>query len=331
MAVSNMPAATRSDLGDGLKAVTFADLAEDVDLPAVLRAWATSSASPRRPAAPRSAWSRQRGNGDKARFALDAEAQILHEYNDYFGTPYPAAQARQHRRPRPAASSSARWRTGARSSPSSTRCCSIRRSPPSATSRASSSVAAHEMAHQWFGDLVTMAWWDDLWLNEGFATWMANRTTAAAPSGMERRCWTRSPGAKRRWRATRIATTHPVVQHDRDRRAGQPGLRRDHLREGRGGDPMLEGYVGDERVARTACAATSQDTPTATRGPTICGRRCEAAGGKGRSRDRARLHPQPGVPLIRVGPSQCVNGRTVAPLTQSQFSNDRRRQAAAQP
>ena len=74
----------------------------------------------------------------------------------------------------------------------------------------------HEMAHMWFGDLVTMKWWDDLWLNESFAEWASHHAMVTATEYTE--AWTGFTNARKNWayRQDQLPSTHPIAADNVD-------------------------------------------------------------------------------------------------------------------
>jgi puromycin-sensitive aminopeptidase len=150
-----------------------------------------------------------RGNEDKGQYALETSMALLDYFHDYFGVPYPLSKLDHIAIPDFAAGAMENW--GA----ITYREVALLVDPVDSSAGTREIVAAiisHEMAHQWFGDLVTMEWWDDLWLNESFATWVG--TKAVDWLFPEWSMWTQfvNMDTNRAFNLDGLKNSHPIEQ-----------------------------------------------------------------------------------------------------------------------
>ena len=269
-----------------------------------------------------------KGNGSKGQYALDASAKLVAYYNDYFGTPYPLPKLDNIAGPGQSQFFGAMENWGAIFTFER-----ILLDDPKITSARTRqnifSTDAHEIAHQWFGNLVTMAWWDDLWLNEGFASWMESKATTHFNPDWQSEL-DRVGGREGAMALDGYATTHPVIQTISTVEQTTQAFDTITYQKGEAVITMLEGFAGQD-VWRDGIRAYMKKHAYANTRTDDLWNAVEAAGAKGLVTIAHDFTKQPGVPMIAVTSATCTNGMTEVALTQGEFSRDRKAQTDAKP
>jgi aminopeptidase N len=254
------------------------------------------------------------GQAQFGRDAVNAAAVIIPWYNDYFGVKYPLPKLDMIAVPGNfAAGGMENW--GAITFIDNDLLFDPQHSSPE-TRETVYLVVAHELAHQWSGDLVTMAWWDDTWLNEGFATWMEYKATDRFnPSWHE---WLRTRAPKEEAMALDARpTSHPIqikITEESEIHAAFDAI---SYKKGAALIRMLEAYLG-EQVFREGMRKYIKDHAYSSATTADLWAALEAVSGKPVAKIAAGFTEQPGIPLIKVEVA-CDKDEHVATLTQDRF------------
>ena len=257
-----------------------------------------------------------KGKRERALYAMEATKQVVRYYNGYFGEPYPLLKLDQIALPGGIGGAMENWGAIAYNEGR------LLYDPGEDSLRQQQGVygiIAHEIAHQWFGNLVTMAWWDNLWLNEGFASWMASKATERFNPrwGMRLReaLWKEGALSEDARRTTHAIQT-PV---ENDTRAMDIF---DSITYAKGAAVlrMLEAYLGDDAfragVRGYMRAHRFSNTTTAD-----FWHHLSAVSGQDIGKLIAGWTEQPGYPVVKVL-QQCENGAAAVTLAQERFTLD---------
>jgi len=261
----------------------------------------------------------KRGDTGSAAFALDAASSILPYYNSYFGAHFPLPKLDLIAAPGSSQFFGAMENWGAifyfeRDLLIDSRISTER------DKQGVYLVIAHEMAHQWFGDLVTMAWWDDLWLNEGFASWMENKVTNHFHP--EWKIWLQALREKQfAMQEDARGGTHPIITPINDVLQASGAFDSITYSKGAAVIRMLESYLGEDAfragVRRYIRDHAYGNTTTDD---------LWAAMDKDSQRPISQIaHDftlQAGVPLVSELSRRCLGGKTLLGVAQGRFAID---------
>ncbi len=312
MAVSNTPIVKETSLPGGLKSVSFAPTPPMASYLVVLCA-GEFEAYTGEAAGVKLRVVTTEGKKAQGAYAMSVMEKILPYYNQYFGVKYPLPKLDLIAVPGGFQGAMENWGGITYNE-------SIILYDPKTSSEATKqtifNVVSHETAHQWSGDLVTMAWWDNLWLNEGFASWMADKA---------------SDHFNPQWHVLDLAvyqkdaildsdsytTTHPIQQAVADPTQADAAFDEITYQKGEAVIRMFETYLGPDvfeaGIQKYMAAHKYSNTTTADLWDAL-----GAASGKPMAQIAAGWTEQPGFPVVLAAPA----ADRALTLTQQRFTVD---------